>query len=51
MYTHVNSSLQGIATIRAFNLEQILIQEFTIHQVSEKLLVNLSVNSLLNTLH
>ncbi|XP_060852278.1 LOW QUALITY PROTEIN: probable multidrug resistance-associated protein lethal(2)03659 [Rhopalosiphum padi] len=32
MYTHVNSSLQGIATIRAFNLEQTLIQEFTIHQ-------------------
>ncbi|KAE9537850.1 hypothetical protein AGLY_005822 [Aphis glycines] len=32
IYTHVTSSLQGLATIRAFNMEETLIQEFTIHQ-------------------
>ncbi|CAH1738396.1 unnamed protein product, partial [Aphis gossypii] len=32
IYTHVTSSLQGLATIRAFNVEETLIQEFTIHQ-------------------
>ncbi|CAH1738397.1 unnamed protein product [Aphis gossypii] len=32
MYTHVTSSLQGLVTIRAFNVEETQIQEFTIHQ-------------------
>ncbi|KAF0754251.1 multidrug resistance-associated protein 4-like, partial [Aphis craccivora] len=32
IYTHITSSLQGLATIRAFNVEETLIQEFTIHQ-------------------
>ncbi|XP_025202348.1 probable multidrug resistance-associated protein lethal(2)03659 isoform X2 [Melanaphis sacchari] len=32
IYTHVNSSILGLTTIRSFKVEQILFKEFAIHQ-------------------